>query len=282
MLEWEWLWLALLGLGTGIYGVLVGAGGGFILGPVLILFFGMSPKIVAGTSLGLVAINSISGAIAYWRLGLVDKRSGLLFAAAALPGSVIAPFFLAKMNSGTFQILFGILLLTLTVQMLVRSKIPNAVEAVSVDDKKRGKLGSMIRVRDFSDRRGTRYRYRFNELWATSFNIILGFISSFFGTGGGFLRTPILINVFAFPVQIAVATSIFALSIYTSAGVVSHIIKGNVDWFPTFLFTGIGLVIGGQIGAKLTKRVKGAWILRLLTVVVFVLGAQLIIQGIRS
>ena len=35
----EFVLLVLLGFGTGAYGILVGAGGGFILGPMLLLFF---------------------------------------------------------------------------------------------------------------------------------------------------------------------------------------------------------------------------------------------------
>ena len=53
--ELQWLWLLLMGFGTGVYGVLVGAGGGVILGPLLLLFFGKPPEVVAGTVLALEA-----------------------------------------------------------------------------------------------------------------------------------------------------------------------------------------------------------------------------------
>ena len=83
----EWALLVLIGLGTGAYGVLVGAGGGFILGPLLLLFMDLEPEVVAGTVLASVAVNSISGAFVYRRMGVIDYRSGLLFASAAIPGS---------------------------------------------------------------------------------------------------------------------------------------------------------------------------------------------------
>ena len=109
-----------LGITTGIYGVLVGAGGGFILAPVLILFFSKDPEVAAGTSLALVSINSISGFIAYRKTGFIDVRSGLLFAVAAIPGSVLAPFVLDAMPGNTFRTLFGVLLLALAVHMFFR------------------------------------------------------------------------------------------------------------------------------------------------------------------
>ena len=47
-----------------------------------------------------------------------------------------------------------------------------------------------------------------------------------------------------------------------------------------FLFSGIGLVIGGQIGARISDRVGGVWVLAMLIVVVFLLGLRLIWQGV--
>ena len=53
----ELMLLALLGIGTGAYGVLVGAGGGFILGPILLLFLDLEPEVVAGTVLASVGVG---------------------------------------------------------------------------------------------------------------------------------------------------------------------------------------------------------------------------------
>ena len=270
----------LLGFGTGVYGVLIGAGGGFILGPVLLIFFGMEPKTVAGTALALVAVNSISGGITFRRMGLVDLRSGLLFAMAAIPGSVAAPFVLGSVGGNIFRLLFGILLVVLAFGLAVRQGLPEDVLSPkeSVLPKTRGTTGA----REITAGSGQVYIYQFNEALATAFNFVLGFISSFFGTGGGFLRTPVLVYVFSFPVRVAVATSIFTLSFYTTAGAITHAALGHVDWFPTFVMAGVGLVAGGQIGARLAGRLGGAWILRLLLIVVLALGVRLILEGVRG
>ena len=271
------LWLILLGFGTGAYGVLVGAGGGFILGPALLIFFDIEPQVVAGTALSLVAVNSISGTVAYRRMGLVDYRSGLMFAAAAIPGAVLAPFVLAEVAGDTFRLLFGVLLVGLGLQMLVRPRLP---EDSSAEAKR--SAGSMVRSRQVVTPDGQVYEYEFNEAKATSFNLGLGFMSSFFGTGGGFIRTPILISAFGFPVRVAVATSVFTLTFYTTAGAVAHASLGHVDWYPTFIWAGMGLIVGGQIGARLTGIVKGPWIMRLLVVVVLGLGIRLLVEGIAG
>ena len=267
----------LLGFGTGTYGVLVGAGGGFILGPALLIFFDIEPQVVAGTVLALVAINSIAGSAAYLRRGLVDRRSALLFAAAAIPGSILAPFIVAEVGGGTFKILFGVLLVALGVQILVRPRMPEGSTKSTGQD-----VGRFVKSRHITTAGGQEYRYSFNEAAATSFNSVLGFLSSFFGTGGGFLRTPILVSVFGFPVRVAVATSILTMSFYATAGAVTHASLGHVEWYPILMWAGIGLVAGGQVGASLALKVRGPWILRMLLVVVLAVGIKLLIEGVQG
>ncbi|MDA1347954.1 MAG: sulfite exporter TauE/SafE family protein [Chloroflexi bacterium] len=273
----DWLWLLLLGLGTGTYGVLVGAGGGFILAPALLIFFDIEPGVVAGTSLALVAINSVSGTFAYRRLGLIDYRSALLFAAAAIPGSVIGPFVVKQVHGDTFRIAFGILLIALTVQMALRS-----IRLAVRPKKFATAAGFSVRGRRIVTKSGQVFEYRFNEALATSINVALGFMSSFFGTGGGFIRTPLLITAFGFPVRVAVATSVFTLSIYTLAGTATHASLGHIDWYPTLIWAGLGVIVGGQVGAMLGGRLQSRSILWLLMVVLFALGTSLLVQGLAG
>ena len=288
-LDWaqilEWLTFALMGLATGVFGVLVGAGGGFILVPVLRIFFDKDPIIVAGTVLALVAVNSISGAFAYRWMRVVDRRSAYLFAAAAIPGSVIAPFALKEILAGLpgiFDALFGLLLLALAARIAAQPFERRRASSVARARHLHFVTPRWLHRRRITTESGETHRYRFHEAYAVAVNFVLGFISSFFGVGGGFLRTPILVYVFGFPVQVAVATSIFALSFYTTAGAAAHFYLGNIEWFPTFVFTGIGLVVGGQIGARLSAKVRSVWIIRLLMLLILAMGVQLILQGIRG
>ena len=86
--EWtdarEWLLLTLMGFATGVFGVMIGAGGGFVLVPILRIFFDKDPVIVAGTALALVALNAMSGTVRYRMMRLVDIRSAYMFALVAI------------------------------------------------------------------------------------------------------------------------------------------------------------------------------------------------------
>ena len=286
MWEWAWLWLVLLGIGSGALGVLVGAGGGFIIAPLLRIFFDKNPEIVAGTTVTLVAINSISGAFAYRSMRIVDRRSALIFALAAIPGSVLAPFALSsalKGLPGVYDFPFGILLVLLAVRMATQKDASDEPTPISkLRDGPRFVKAASLKRRVITTRAGQTHRYRLHEGYAAAVNLVLGFVSSFFGIGGGWLRTPILVYVFRFPVQIAVATSIFTLSFYTTAGAATYAFRGAVEWFPTLLFTGAGLIVGAQIGARLSTVVRGIWIMRLLMLLIFSMGVYLVVNGVRE
>ena len=82
--------LCLLGFAVGVFGTLVGAGGGFILTPVLLLIYPQStPALITAISLIVVFFNAGSGSLAYARQKRIDYRSGVVFALCTLPGSVL-------------------------------------------------------------------------------------------------------------------------------------------------------------------------------------------------
>ena len=267
----------MLGLGTGTFGVMVGIGGGVVLVPMLLFFFHMQPAAAAGTSLGLTAVNGLVGFQAYNKLGLVDKRSGVLFALAGVPGAVVAPFVVAAIAGGVFKIAFGLLVLGLVVQMLVR---PNAgKKAPDSRGQDVAKTGDQRRI---TAKNGTEYRYSFNERLAVLFNVVVGFVSSITGTGGGFMRTPVMVSVFNFPVKVAVATSVFVLAVTSLIGFGVNAVLGHVEWYPAFLWTAPGLLVGSQIGARIAARMKAKWILRILLVALVIIGVRLIYDGVMG
>src|SRR5207245_2044054 len=113
----EWL-LIPLGFVVGAFGTLIGAGGGFILVPALLLLYPTAkPSVITGISLAVVFFNAASGSIAYARERRIDWRTGLTFAAATTPGAVFGALAVSFVPRGVFDALFGLLLLGLAVVM---------------------------------------------------------------------------------------------------------------------------------------------------------------------
>ena len=84
----EALTLVTVGALVGALGTLIGAGGGFLLVPLLLLVYHLPPPDAVGTSLAVVFLNAVSGTLAYLRQRRVDLGLGVRFAAATLPGAI--------------------------------------------------------------------------------------------------------------------------------------------------------------------------------------------------
>jgi uncharacterized membrane protein YfcA len=82
----NYLWLLPLGILIGVFGTLIGAGGGFILVPILLLLYpDEQTELITSISLAVVFFNALSGTWAYSRMGRIDYKSGIMFAAATIP-----------------------------------------------------------------------------------------------------------------------------------------------------------------------------------------------------
>jgi len=114
-----------LGLVMGIASGLFGIGGGVIAVPALVALFGVSDLIAKGTSLLVMVPTSVVGTVTNSRNGLVEVRTGLIVGVAAAVASVGGSFIALGLPARLSSILFAVLLLGITVQLVwkaVRSR----------------------------------------------------------------------------------------------------------------------------------------------------------------
>jgi uncharacterized membrane protein YfcA len=82
-----------------------------------------------------------------------------------------------------------------------------------------------------------------------------GVFSAFFGVGGGIVAVPLLIIVAGFPERVATGTSLMAIAITATAGVVVFSLRGEVE--PGYAaLVGIPAAAGALAGAALQQRVR--------------------------
>jgi uncharacterized membrane protein YfcA len=82
-----------------------------------------------------------------------------------------------------------------------------------------------------------------------------GVFSAFFGVGGGILAVPLLILFAAIPERAAAATSMLAIAITASAGVVVFGLRGEVD-VGYALLVGLPAAVGALAGTAWQQRVR--------------------------
>lgn len=112
---------ALMGLGivAGLTSGLIGIGGGIIIVPVLVLFFGFSQQLAQGTTLALmVPPLGAFAAWAYYRQGYVDIKTAVLICLGFLVGSVLGADLALRLPSELLTRIFGAILVAIGVKML--------------------------------------------------------------------------------------------------------------------------------------------------------------------
>jgi hypothetical protein len=107
-----------LALGIVIFGVLMGAGGGFILNPLLVSIWPLPHTIVAGTVMPTVLFSQASGIYNYSRIKFINWRLGTIIGLAMVAGGFIGPKLTELITLDQFKFVFGWILLVLAALML--------------------------------------------------------------------------------------------------------------------------------------------------------------------
>jgi len=85
--------------------------------------------------------------------------------------------------------------------------------------------------------------------------LVAGVFSAFFGVGGGILAVPLLILFVSLPERVATATSLLAIAITATAGVIAFSLRGHVEVEYAAL-VGLPAALGALAGTSLQQRLQ--------------------------
>lgn len=213
---------------------MVGLGGGFIIVPVMRLFFGLDPAHAAGTSLALVVANSGSGAFTYLMQRRVHVRVGLLIAAGGFPGSIIGAIVVKHLAPHLFDWLFAAFLIVVAADIVFNRE---------------------KRLKHRNEQADVHKILGMPWYWALVAGLGVGIVSSLFGVGGGVVLVPTLLYFSDLPAHAISATSHFGIVLTSPVGLVAHYLQHDIDWAYVVPLV-IGGLCGGPIGARLSLRLQ--------------------------
>jgi uncharacterized membrane protein YfcA len=248
---------ALIGFGllAGAYGVTVGVGGGFVMTPLLLLVYGFSPTHAVGTTLAIVALNTSSGIVAYTRQRRIDYKLGLRIMAGGIPGAIVGAIILGRLTQNAFEAIAGTLLLVLALNLAVRpgraSPSPDAPVTES---------------------------FALKWLVMPVIGFGAGMIAGLLGLGGGVLLVPAMVYLLNRPTHIATATSLFSFLPYVLIALALRWSEGDVH-VPEAICGGIGVIVGAQVGARVSQFLSAVFIMRLLALAITVPAVQLLVRA---
>lgn len=264
------LLLVLMGLVAGTYGTIIGAGGGFIIVPILLFMFPDRPAAsLAAASLFAVMFNGISATYAYGRMKRIDFKTAAVFILATVPGSIMGAFVVSYLSRSVFEGIFGGILTSISIYLFLAKRDYT---------KATGKSGPNART--IADSQGRTYTYSVNYWLGGSIAFVVGFLSSMLGIGGGLMMVPMMALLLQIPLPVTVGTSQTILLGTAAVGTLTHFSKGNMwgEWSVAPLLA-IGTVLGAQIGARLSRRISTRLVARLLSLALAGVGIRLLWQA---
>lgn len=271
------LLLLFAGFFIGTFGTLIGAGGGFILVPLLLIFYPeLPPETVTAISMAVVSVNAISGTAAYAKSGRIDYKAGITFALYTIPGSILGVYSVQYIPIQSFNVIFGILMIVLSAYLFYK----NSQSTIAVV-KSETKTGFIHRI--LTDKQGIQYEYRYNQTLGIIISILVGYLSPLLGIGGGIIHVPAMVNWLQFPVYIATATSHFILSVMATVSVVVHAIDGHYNdpnILKMILMLCLGVIPGAQLGAYLSHKVKSRTIIQVLAGCLILVGIRILMKSL--
>jgi uncharacterized protein len=113
--------LAAIGSLAGLFSGLFGVGGGTVIVPLLIFWFGYGERLATGTSLAAIVLIGLLGAIAQGGIyGNVHLLTGLWLSIPAVLGVIAGTAIQQRIPQRAVSLLFAALLVAIALELIIR------------------------------------------------------------------------------------------------------------------------------------------------------------------
>lgn len=234
----------LIGLATGLFGGLVGLGGGVVMIPLMVGVLKLGQLKAHGTSLVALVFTGIVGAVTYAWQGSVDIMASALLASTAIFTSRAGARYANALPEWKLKKFFGVFLLLVTLLLLLKPYLPQTAGLIT------GWLKIII------------------LLLTGAFT---GFLSGMMGVGGGTIMVPTMVLLAGLPQYTAQGSSLLAMVPAGGVGAFTHWRLGNVN---ASILKGLipGIIIGTILGSSFAHNLSEG-ILRIIFAIVLTWSA---------
>lgn len=279
--------ILILGMGffVGVLSGVFGVGGGFLMTPLLIMV-GIPPTVAAASDSNQIVGASTSGTIAHFRLGNVDFKMGILLLIGGIFGGTVGVQIikiLRQLGNADFLIqvtyvvmlgLIGGYMFLESLQALRQNKHSSGESAAAVSS---GRsifaqfVQSLPWQTDF-----TRSGVRLSVLMPLVLGTFVGILAAIMGVGGGFIMVPVMVYILRMPMHVVVGTSLFQILVTCIDVTIMQAYSNHTVDFVLALLLLMGSTVGAQVGAKISKRLKGDQLKIILSIIVLVVMVKML------
>jgi uncharacterized protein len=273
------LWTLLASFLAGLFGSLLGLGGGIIIIPALTLWLGIDIRYAIGASIVSVIATSSGAAATYVRERLANLRVAMVLELATTTGAMTGALLAGHIATRWLYLIFGAVMAYSSLMMFRK---------MSSGDSARGSrpapwadrlrlhssyydeaLGRTIAYRVVSTRIGLALMY------------VAGIVSGLLGIGSGALKVPAMDLAMALPVKVSIATSNFMIGVTAAASAGIYFTRGDVDPFVAAPVA-VGVLLGAATGSRWLGRLRSNTLRVIFVVVLLWVAGEMLLRGVRA
>ncbi|NNE36622.1 MAG: sulfite exporter TauE/SafE family protein [Rhodothermales bacterium] len=221
------------------------AGGGSTLTLPVLIFLGLDGASANGTNRVAIALQNVFAVLSFKGENVSNARQSLVFAACALPGSIVGALVAVRISDEWFQRILGIVMLLVVVSMLLpRRRKQTTPEGIK-------------------------------SLWIYPVLFAIGFYGGFIQVGVGFLFMAAFYHLLKMNLVHVNLHKVFVVLIYTLPVLIIFAASGNINWI-----LGLSLAAGNSLGAwwavKLAVRRGDKWVRIVMIIAILIMAAKIL------
>jgi uncharacterized protein len=258
------LWLLAGGAAAGLFGSLLGLGGGVLLVPLLTLVFGLDLRAAVGVSLVSVIMTSSAAAGVYLERNVANLRLGMTLELFTAIGALVGGLIAFLIDERLLSLLFSGLLVYVAITMVrAREPAPDDVGGLPIDtaddqdrhvEPPRPTDLASFRSAALASLSGDTYAVR-NLGRGVAGSAGAGVVSALLGIGGGIIKVPLMHVGMGVPLRVATATSNLMIGITAAASAVIYLLRDEVDPYVVGPVA-IGVFVGASVGSRAAHRIE--------------------------
>jgi len=255
--------VSLVAFGVGTVVGMTGVGGGALMMPLLVLLFGVPPKIAVGTDLLFAALTKTAGVSIHGVRGTIDWQVVHRLSLGSLPAAALTGWLVYHFHREAFQVdrlilqALGVMLLVTAVGLLAKRRLHG--------------LGRHLRLTS-----ATRFK-RAQPALTVLAGVFLGVVVTLTSVGAGAIGAVALLYLYPLrltPARLVGTDLMHAIPLACIAGA-SHWLMGGVDW-TLLAWMLLGSVPGVLLGAQWATRAPDGPLRSLLAILLVLAGVKVL------
>ena len=274
IIEFE-LFLFLVSIFAGVFGSIVGLGGGVVVIPVLTILLGVDIHFAIGASIVAVIATSSGAASTYVSDKMTNLRVGMFLELATTSGAITGAAIAAYTRSAALGVILG------GIQLI--SQVPTVMKLgkeLPVSPELRGLAKRLGLAGSYREKDGREVRYN-AERPAEGLAVagVAGVLSGLLGIGGGAFKVIAMDIGMKLPMKVSTATSNFMIGVTAAASAGIYFARGDVD--PIIVApVALGILVGAAVGARILLRSRNDTVRRAFAVVLALAALEMILGSL--